>query len=73
MVPARVESTPMAPEMLVSITRKMKAVKFVDFKVEKTSNAITESPAITKERFWVTNQIRRTCQPGQYTYMKASN
>ena len=33
-VPARVESTPIAPEMFVSITSKMKAVRLVDFKLE---------------------------------------
>lgn len=46
MVPARVESAAIAPEMLVNITRKMNAVKFVDFKNENFSSAITVPPAI---------------------------
>jgi hypothetical protein len=62
MVPARVESTPIAPEMLVNITSKMNTVKFVDFNAGENSNVITVHPAIMKEIFWVTNQIRRTCQ-----------
>lgn len=61
MVPARVESAPTAPEMSVSNNSKMNAPKFVDFKVEKTSKAITETPAMIKERFWDTNQILRAC------------
>lgn len=51
MVPARVESTATAPEMLVSTTSKMNAVKFVDFNVENFTNTITVPPAIMKERF----------------------
>ena len=50
-VPARVESTPTAPETLVNITSKMKAAKFVDFRVEKTINEITVQPATMKEMF----------------------
>lgn len=61
-VPARVEITPTAPETLVSMTSKINAVKFVNFKVEKINNTITETPATMKERFWDTNQIRRTCR-----------
>lgn len=57
MVPARVDITPTAPEILVSITNKTNAMKFVDFKLEKNNNVITETPATIKERFWVTNQI----------------
>lgn len=34
MVPARVERTPRAPEMLVNMTSKTKALKFVSFRSE---------------------------------------
>jgi len=61
-VPARVESTPMPPQTLIMITSKMKMEKFVDFKEEWTSKATTEPPAITKERFCVTNHNFKTCQ-----------
>lgn len=56
MVPARVESTEIAPEMLVNITSAMNAKRFVSLRLENISKVITEPPAIMKERFWVTNQ-----------------
>lgn len=62
MVPARVESTPMAPEISVMATRKTKTQKLVNLKDVYTSNATTVIPATTKEIFCVTNHSCKTCK-----------
>lgn len=51
MVPARVERTPIAPEMLVKSTSAVKAVKFVDLMLENATNTFTETPAMMKDKF----------------------
>lgn len=51
MVPARVESTPTAPETLINMMKEMNAVTFADFKSAGTRIAITAPPATINERF----------------------
>lgn len=68
-VPARVESTPMPPQILIVNTINMKAEKFVNFKDELSSKATTVAPATTKERFCVTNHNCKTCHKRKQTQL----
>lgn len=64
-VPARTESTPMAPEILVMMTSKMNIVGLLDFKSGYASKPITVTPAIAKDKFCVRSQSWRTCKHGE--------
>jgi hypothetical protein len=50
MVPARVESAASAPDTLVTTTSATKTGKFVFLRLWKTSRAVTETPAVMKDK-----------------------
>jgi hypothetical protein len=50
MVPARDESAARAPDTLVTTTRTTKTGNLVSFRLCKTSRAVTEAPAMMKDK-----------------------